>query len=139
MQALVIQNNVMKDQAASFSLSLGLHLNEGGVIPATGVVLRVKLRPPEDGDRIIGIKAGDRQVFIVVPCALSHSQVTHDIDRRTVLCHVDRLGQRGVGLILRTGIAVAAVAADIDCRARTSGGKGCCGQKPEHQHKCHQR
>ena len=62
MQALVIQNNVMKDQAASFSLSLGLHLNEGGVIPTAGIVAqRVKLRPPGDGDRIIGIKAGDRE------------------------------------------------------------------------------
>ena len=134
----IIQDDVHQGQTGALAAGVGLHLDHGGVVGTAGIVLLLSkvIAACNGASRIT--KAGDRQVFIVVPCALSHSQVTHDIDRRTVLCHVDRLGQRGVGLILRTGIAVAAVAADIDCRARTSGGKDRGGQKPEHQHKCHQ-
>ena len=134
--AVIIKDDVRQGQTGALAAG-GLHLDHGGVVPAAGVVaLRVKLRPPGDGDRIIGIKAGDRQAFIVVPCALSHSQIAHDIDRRAVLRRFDRLGQRGVGSSLRTGIAVAAVTADIDRRA--PGGIGRCRKECETQHKCHQ-
>ena len=76
-----------------------LHLDHGGVVPASGVVaLRGKAIVARNSVRA-ALAAGDRQRLAVKTGALRHGQVAHHIDRRAVIRCVDRLGQRGVGLV----------------------------------------
>ena len=135
--AVIIKDDVRQGQTGALAAGVGLHLDHGGVVPFAGrVILCGKAMAACDGVRHLRI-AGDRQRLAVKTGALRHGQVAHNIDCRTVLCHVDRLGQRGEGLVRRavTGPIIAA-AADIDRRAPV--GIGRCRKECETQHKCHQ-
>ena len=95
----IIENNILQTQRCILRCillgyrALASHLDHRGIIPRT-LVVRQGTEFLTAGDRIHLITvAGDRKMLIVEPCAFCHCEVTHDINRRTVLSSIYCLGK----------------------------------------------
>lgn len=123
--AAVIQNDIFQRQAIGAAFGVCLHLDHGGVIPASGsVTYGRKIISTSNCDRLFR-SAGDGQVLVIEPGALGHGQVRHDVNGSAVLGCVHRLGQGGVGIFLAASSGIiAAIAAYIDSLLRRGGGNG---------------